>query len=148
LDVSQQHERNAQQELARAQAVEEGVRERFRLAMEVWKEWEIRVRERQRGLLDPRRLSEMLRSLDIAQKRAMEARKTLDKAESATEEVRARLRRIATERKSLDKLRERKSEEHAVAAITSETRVFDDMAAVRVGRRGQESDESISGVPA
>jgi flagellar biosynthesis chaperone FliJ len=147
LEVSQQHERNAQVEVARAQAAEDLARERCRSAMDVWKEWEIRVRERQKGTLDPRRLNEMLLSLDIAQKRAFTERKGLEKAEWATEQARAQLRRIAVERRSYEKLRERKHEEHTVAAVAHETRGFDDMASVRfAGRRGQESSDSFTGV--
>lgn len=146
LDVSQQHERNAQMEVARAQMLEEGARERFATAMDVWKEWEMRVRERQTGILDPRKLNEMLRSLDIAQKRALTERKSLEKAEYATEQARLQLRRAAMERRSYEKLRERKQEEHTVAAATVETKGFDDMAAVRIaGGRGRNIDGEFSG---
>lgn len=149
LDVSEQSERNLRQELARIRTIEDVARCSFEKALDVWKCWEIKVRESQRGRIQPFRLNELLRGLDSAQRRAIEARRTLQKAEAATEEARARLQEASIKRKSLEKLRERKHGEHAAAASRKETLMFDDMTAVRTAARTRQDSESTStGVPA
>ncbi len=147
LDLSQQRERSMQQELARVQAAEEGARKQYKAALDIWKEWESRVRDKQRGPLDTCKLNELLLSLDVAQKRAIAARTALQQAGSVTERVRARLREASVERKSLETLRERQHEEHASVSQTHEIRTSDDMATVRAAIRcGQNDDNAISGV--
>lgn len=131
LDVAKQNERSLQQETARAETAEALARDRLNETLRVWGEWEKKIRDSQRGELNAQRLQELLRAMDAVQRRAGKERELLHTAARATEAARSRLREAATARLSLEKLRERKKEQHTSEALIQETNTLDDMAALQ-----------------
>ena len=132
LDLAVQRERSVQIELARVQAAEMEARRRLEETLHLWSEWEERIRESQKGRIEPRRLKELLQATDTLHQRAVRERELLRAAERQTEAVRERLKEAATARKSYERLREHKRAEHQTEDSRQQVRIADDTASVRV----------------
>jgi flagellar export protein FliJ len=131
LDVAAQRERSVQIELARVQAAEMEARRQLEQTLHLWSEWEERIRESQKGRIEPRRLKELLHATETLRQRALRERELLRTAERQTEAVRERLKEAATARKSYERLREHKHAEYQAEDTRQQVRVADDTASVR-----------------
>jgi flagellar export protein FliJ len=132
LDVAAQRERTVQIELARAQAAETEARRQLEQTLHLWSEWEGRIRESQKGRIEPRLLRELLHASETLRQRAGRERELLRAAERQAEAVRERLKEAATARKSYERLRERKHAEYQTEDTRQQVQVADDTASVRV----------------
>ncbi len=132
LDVAAQRERSVQIELARAQAAEAEARRQLEGTLHLWSEWEGRIRQSQKGRIEPRLLKELQHAAETLRQRAGRERELLRAAERQTEAVRERLKEAATARKSYERLRERKHAEHQAEDARQQVQVADDTASVRV----------------
>lgn len=149
LDVAQQKERSIQQELARAQGKEAEARQRLDGTLRLWTEWEAKLRQNQQGRLDPHLLRELLGAVETVREKAARERAAVHAAEKAAEEVRGRLTEAAQQRKSLERLREKLHEQHTADSQKQQTKLFDDMAAVRaMARLAHDKTTAMTGVPA
>jgi flagellar export protein FliJ len=132
LDVAAQRERTVQIELARAQAAETEARRQLEQTLHLWSEWEGRIRESQKGRIEPRLLRELLHASETLRQRAGRERELLRAAERQAEAVRERLKEAATARKSYERLRERLHAEYQTEDTRQQVQVADDTASVRV----------------
>jgi len=132
LNVAAQRERSVQIELARIQAAELEARRQLEQTLHLWSEWEERIRESQKGRIEPRRLKELLHATETLRQRALRERELLRAAERQTEAVRERLKEAATARKSYERLRERQHAEYQTEDTRQQVRIADDTASVRV----------------
>jgi flagellar export protein FliJ len=131
LDVAAQRERSIQIELVRLQAAEMDARRRLDQTLHLWSEWEGRIRQCQRGRLEPRLLKELLHATEMLRQRAAREREQLRAAERHSEAARERLKEAATARKSYERLRERLHAEYKTEDTRQQVRVADDTASVR-----------------
>jgi len=132
LDVAAQRERSIQIELARVQLAELEARRELEQTMKLWSEWEGRIRQSQKGRIEPRLLRELMHATETLQQRAGRERERLRTAERQSEAVRERLKEAATARKSYERLRERMHAEHRTEDARQQVQVADDTASVRV----------------
>jgi flagellar export protein FliJ len=131
LDVAVQRERTIQIELARLHAAEMEARRQLEQTLHLWSEWEGRIRQSQKGRIEPRLLRELLHATETLRHRAGRERELLRAAERQSESVRERLKEAATARKSYERLRERMQAEHQAEEARQQVQIADDTASVR-----------------
>ena len=131
LDVAAQRERSIQIELARVHAAEAEARRQLEQTLHLWSEWEGRIRQSQKGRIEPRLLRELMHATEMLRQRAGRERDLLRAAERQSEAVRERLKEAATVRKSYEHLRERMQAEHQTEDARQQVRIADDTASVR-----------------
>ena len=131
LDVAAQRERSLQIELARLHSAEMEARRQLEQTLRLGSEWEGRIRQSQKGRLEPRLLKELLHAAETLRHRAGRERELLRAAERQCEAARERLKEAATARKSYERLRERMQAEYQTEESRQQVRVADDTASVR-----------------
>lgn len=148
LDVAEQRERGVKHELVRAQNREREIQLHLEATVRNWLDWQERLRQTQRGALDVTRVKAHLEIVRTLQKRMRHYRAELESAKRLSTEVRNRLTEAARERRSLERLREKRLTEHAAASGAEEVRLADDLVSARTaGARGVNGrGDSITGV--
>ena len=132
LDVAAQRERSVQIELVRVQAAEMEAHHRLEQTLHLWSEWEGRIRQSQKGRIDPRVLRELQHATETLRNRADREREQLRAAQRQAEAVRERLKEAATAHKSYERLRERMHAEYQTEDSRQQVQIADDTASVRV----------------
>jgi flagellar export protein FliJ len=131
LDVAAQRERSIQIELARLHMAEMEARRQLEQTLRLGSEWEGRIRQSQKGRIEPRLLRELTHATEMLRQRAGRERELLRAAERQSEATRERLKEAATARKSYERLRERLEAEHQTEDARQQVRIADDTASVR-----------------
>ncbi len=132
LDVAAQRERSVQIELVRVHAAEMEARRQLEQTLRLWTEWEGRIRQSQKGRIEPRVLKELQHATEALRNRADREREQLRAAQRQAEAVRERLKEAATAHKSYERLRERKHAEYQTEDSRQQVQIADDTASVRV----------------
>jgi len=148
LDVAEQRERGVKHELLRAQNREREIQLRLDATLQNWLDWEERLRQTQHGALDVTKVKQHLEIVRTLQKRMRQCRAELQSAKQMTVEVRGRLTEAARERRSLERLREKRLAEHAAAFAAEQVKLADDLVSARMAgaRAANGQDDSITGV--
>jgi flagellar export protein FliJ len=149
LDVAKQHERSVQIEVSHLQTLEAEARRRLEAAVRLTSEWDGRIRQRQKGTIEPNLLKELFLSREELAQRMVKAREEVRAAVKAVEAARERLQEAARDRKSYERLRERRHAEYETETSRQLVKLSDETASVRAAsaRTGAVPDGAITGVP-
>jgi flagellar export protein FliJ len=154
LDVAKQHERSIQIELSHAQTVEMHSRERLDASIRLAAECDARIRQKQKGTIEPRLLKELFLAREELLQRTAKAREEVRAAVKLVEAARERLQEAARDRKSYERLRERTHAEYETETSRQLVKLSDETASVRAASRsvlrsgtGAVPDGAFTGVP-